>query len=328
MRRSSRYILLLALLPTSIEARLAPDDLNRLVEKSQQEANHSQYADAEADLTRALAQAKAGNNIGVEVAADEQFSSIKEHQNDLDGAELWLYNAVDSLKRSNPGSQFVALMDLQDFYARHHLLGKEVDNLKRIIDAWSSSAGSDSLGVASFTDSLAQVHFLTGDSASAERELRSVLAIYEKNGMSTSPACDLVRRHLITVLTKEGNQAAVAEMTPFLQSASPHQQHPDFFPQVISKPEPKYPEKALQTKLGGFVSVVIEVDETGHPQNLRIVRPLGLGFDENAIAAIRTWTFKPATKDGVPVSCDAMVSVEFRLYPKNYPKNQSVKNPQ
>ena len=65
--------------------------------------------------------------------------------------------------------------------------------------------------------------------------------------------------------------------------------------------------------MSGSVGIALEVDATGHPQNIRVIGPLGLGFDENAVAAVNSWTFKPATKNGGPIACGAIVSVNFRL---------------
>jgi TonB family protein len=44
-----------------------------------------------------------------------------------------------------------------------------------------------------------------------------------------------------------------------------------------------------------------------------IYRMLGEGLDANAMEAIRSWRFKPATKDGKPVAVYSMIEVNFRL---------------
>ena len=46
----------------------------------------------------------------------------------------------------------------------------------------------------------------------------------------------------------------------------------------------------------------------------RVQRTLGMGLDEKAIEAIRSWRFEPARKDGVPVAVQINVEVNFRLY--------------
>ncbi len=57
----------------------------------------------------------------------------------------------------------------------------------------------------------------------------------------------------------------------------------------------------------------IVVDESGHPKNFKVVRPLGLGLDDKAIEAVQKWRFRPALKDGRPVAVMATVEVNFRL---------------
>jgi len=84
-------------------------------------------------------------------------------------------------------------------------------------------------------------------------------------------------------------------------------------PMVLSKTEPEYSEEARKAKYQGTVVLMIIVDEKGMPQNIRVVRPLGLGLDEKAIEAVQKWRFRPAMKDGHPVKVEATVEVNFRL---------------
>jgi TonB family protein len=84
-------------------------------------------------------------------------------------------------------------------------------------------------------------------------------------------------------------------------------------PMVLSKAEPEYSEEARKAKFQGTVVLMIIVDDKGLPQNIRVVRPLGLGLDEKAIEAVQKWRFRPAMKDGRPVKVEATVEVNFRL---------------
>jgi len=56
------------------------------------------------------------------------------------------------------------------------------------------------------------------------------------------------------------------------------------------------------------------VDSNGRPRDIRVVRSLGLGLDEKAIEAVRTWKFEPARKAGLPVAVQVNVEVTFRLF--------------
>lgn len=86
-------------------------------------------------------------------------------------------------------------------------------------------------------------------------------------------------------------------------------------PRVIQSPDPEFSDEAREYKFQGTVVVRILVDTEGKVGNIRITRPLGLGLDEKAVEAVRTWKFAPATdKDGKPVATPASVEVNFRLY--------------
>ena len=85
-------------------------------------------------------------------------------------------------------------------------------------------------------------------------------------------------------------------------------------PVPVDRPEPKYSEKARRAKYQGTVVVGIVVGASGDVTDARIVRPLGLGLDEKALETVRTWKFKPAMRNGVPVPVRVIVEVNFRLY--------------
>jgi TonB family protein len=55
------------------------------------------------------------------------------------------------------------------------------------------------------------------------------------------------------------------------------------------------------------------IDREGNVQNLRMISASFQGFIEPALAAVRAWRFKPATRDGKPIDIAANVGVRFRL---------------
>jgi protein TonB len=85
-------------------------------------------------------------------------------------------------------------------------------------------------------------------------------------------------------------------------------------PHLVSKVERAYTEEARNGKLSGTVLLSLIVDTDGVPQNIKVVRPLGMGLDEKAIEAVEQWRFKPGVKNGEPVPVKAQVAVSFRLY--------------
>ena len=85
-------------------------------------------------------------------------------------------------------------------------------------------------------------------------------------------------------------------------------------PRTLYAPDPEYSEEARRAKVQGSVLLALIVGPDGNPHDLRLMRSLGMGLDEKALEAVRTWRFEPARKDGVPVAVQISVEVNFRLY--------------
>jgi len=85
-------------------------------------------------------------------------------------------------------------------------------------------------------------------------------------------------------------------------------------PVPIYKPEPPYSEQARKAKYQGTVVLWIVVDTQGDVTQAQVVKPLGMGLDENALRTVKTWKFKPALRNGSPVPVRVMVEVSFRLF--------------
>jgi len=85
-------------------------------------------------------------------------------------------------------------------------------------------------------------------------------------------------------------------------------------PKVIYDPEPEYSPEARMAKYQGTVILSAIIGPDGRPRNLYVQRSLGMGLDERALEAVRTWRFSPATKDGNPVAVQIEVEVNFHLY--------------
>lgn len=85
-------------------------------------------------------------------------------------------------------------------------------------------------------------------------------------------------------------------------------------PKPISTPDPSYDAYAKRAKYQGSSVLRVILDKEGSPRDIQILRPLGFGLDEKAIAAVKRWRFKPATRNGEPVAVRVSVEVNFRLY--------------
>lgn len=87
----------------------------------------------------------------------------------------------------------------------------------------------------------------------------------------------------------------------------------DRAPELLERTEPEYTEEAFIGRTQGSVGIHVEIDAEGVPRNLRVVRPLGLGLDEQALTALKQWHFRPARKDGANVACRVIYEINFSL---------------
>ncbi len=85
-------------------------------------------------------------------------------------------------------------------------------------------------------------------------------------------------------------------------------------PVVIYKVDPEYSPEAHKAKFQGVVTVGLIVDKYGVPQNVHVTRGIGMGLDENAVAAVKQYRFKPAMENGKPVSVFLNMEVNFKIF--------------
>jgi len=86
-------------------------------------------------------------------------------------------------------------------------------------------------------------------------------------------------------------------------------------PEVIAAGGVVYPEAARAQHLEGFVRVEYDVSIDGTVSNAHVIesQPPGV-FDEVALAAVRSWRFHPAVRNGKAVAAQGQVSrVNFKL---------------
>jgi TonB family protein len=83
--------------------------------------------------------------------------------------------------------------------------------------------------------------------------------------------------------------------------------------EILSKPQPVYTEEARNLKLEGEVLLEVLFGSNGTLHVNRVVRGLGHGLDESAVAAANKMRFKPAQRLGQPVDSTAVVHVMFQM---------------
>ena len=63
-------------------------------------------------------------------------------------------------------------------------------------------------------------------------------------------------------------------------------------PRVISQVDPEFSEEARKAKYQGTCTLMLVVDSSGRPTNIRVANSLGMGLDEKAIEAAKKWRFE------------------------------------
>jgi TonB family protein len=80
-------------------------------------------------------------------------------------------------------------------------------------------------------------------------------------------------------------------------------------PRVIYAPDPGYSPEARAAKHQGTCILSMTVGVDGLPRDIKIVRGIGMGLDENAVATASTWRYEPARKDGTPVEAQIQAKI-------------------
>jgi TonB family protein len=83
--------------------------------------------------------------------------------------------------------------------------------------------------------------------------------------------------------------------------------------EILSKPRPEFTAEARAKNIEGEVLLEVQFMAIGEVRVLRVVRGLGHGLDESAVAAAQAIRFRPAARDGAAVDSTAMVHIVFQL---------------
>lgn len=98
-------------------------------------------------------------------------------------------------------------------------------------------------------------------------------------------------------------------IVPTISTKDPHFNAP----LLISRAEPDYTAEALKAKIEGAVVLSVVVENDGSIGKMQVVRPLGYGLDEQAIAAVSKWRFARTYSRGQAVPIAITIEVKFHL---------------
>jgi TonB family protein len=117
----------------------------------------------------------------------------------------------------------------------------------------------------------------------------------------------------VALLPQDTIQVETTDVMSVCSAALPQSAPCATAPRAVSKENPTYSEKARRAHLEGVVTLGLEVDDKGNTRDIRVVKSVGGGLDEEAIKAVKRWKFESGTYEGKPVSVRLNVEVSFRL---------------
>jgi TonB family protein len=122
----------------------------------------------------------------------------------------------------------------------------------------------------------------------------------------------------VAVATLAASSTAPLSATLHAQTERVHDPRQDSTivpPQVVSEVKPVYTPEAMQAKIQGSVWMEVVVLANGGVGDVTIVKSLDSehGLDQQALAAVRQWMFRPGTKSGKAVPVLVTIEMTFTL---------------
>jgi len=82
---------------------------------------------------------------------------------------------------------------------------------------------------------------------------------------------------------------------------------------ILYTPHPAYTSEATAKHITGIVDVEVIFKANGSVQVIRVVRGLGYGLDQSAMAAAANIRFKPAMQNGQPIDQHSTIHIQFQM---------------
>ena len=132
-------------------------------------------------------------------------------------------------------------------------------------------------------------------------------------GLWTCVCCLAYGQGALPEQSKTGRPAVTG--TPSAEAKPVYEIGPDVqAPVLLHQVDPEYSSEARKKKISGEVRVGLIVDEAGIPQKVHVIYGIGYGLDENAVATVQQYRFKPAMTSDVPVAVRIVVAVRYQIF--------------
>lgn len=242
-----------------------------------------------------------------------------------------LYRQADPIARQAWGADSTEYASLLNQIGRYYHLRVKYTEAERFyrlaFSIRTRHLGRSHPDVAAVVNNLAVLYENQVQYAKAETYYRTALDIRERalgpDDLSTVETLEHLAR-LLHKLSRPGDAAPLetrareyrrtAASDPEAVDAAPPAAGSDAQSAVLmERSEPDYTNEARIANHEGSVLLQADVDADGRPSNLLVVRPLGLGLDEEAVKAVRQWKFRPARRGGQRVASRVRLEISFRL---------------
>ena len=88
----------------------------------------------------------------------------------------------------------------------------------------------------------------------------------------------------------------------------------DITPRALHPVKPAYPERARKEDIGGYITLLLLIDERGAVREISVAEAVPEGvFEESAVEAFRHARFAPAERKGRPVKSRALIRVTYEV---------------
>jgi protein TonB len=84
-------------------------------------------------------------------------------------------------------------------------------------------------------------------------------------------------------------------------------------PVVVREVKPQYTAEAMKAKIEGTVRLECVVETDGRVGDVTVTKSLDEGLDQEAVKAVKRWTFKPGKKSGEAVRVRIELEMTFTL---------------
>jgi protein TonB len=110
---------------------------------------------------------------------------------------------------------------------------------------------------------------------------------------------------------KKKLQVSILVLIVLLTACSANRPYP---PELIHRTQPKYPKEARSMNIQGNVILDVEIMSNGEISKIEVKScyPVGYGFEEAAINAVKRWKFLPSKYNGEPVACWVQIPITFK----------------